>query len=130
MAGAAEGNLKVIALRGAIRLAGDKAMAAEEKSTILTGAMKVATRPEEKREILGALGGAPSVAALNAAATCIDDEAVREEACAAVVKIAQEVVKTNAAAVRVPLGKVAEATKNNGVRDQANRILNQAAKKG
>jgi HEAT repeat protein len=125
----AEGDLKIIAIRGLTRMAGDRTLTAEEKTTILSGAIKVATRPEEKREILGAMGNAPSAGTLQAAAASIDDDAVREEACLAVVRIAEQVAKTTPAAVLTPLGKVAEATKNNDTRNRAQRIMQQAGGK-
>jgi HEAT repeat protein len=130
IAGSAEGNLKVLALRGVVRMASDRTTPAEERLKLLGPAMKLASRQEEKRDILGALGSIPTAAALTVAAASLDDDQVREEACQAVVKISQEVVKTNAAAVKDPLTKVSQVARDNRLRDNAKRILDQAAKKG
>lgn len=121
-------TLSVIALRGAIRLARDRSVETDERMKILASAMKIAPGAAEKREVLAAVQAFPAAAGLAIAVPCLDDDAVREEAAVAVVRISETVVKTNAAAVRDPLDKVIKATKNNGVRDNAQRILTQANK--
>jgi HEAT repeat protein len=118
-------TLKVIALRGAIRLSRDKAISAAERVTILTAAMKLAPGTGEKREVLSALQAVPDAAGLALAVPCLDDDGTREEAALAIVKIAETVVKTSPAAVRDPLTKVIAATKNNGTKNNAQRILDQ-----
>lgn len=125
----AEGSLKIIALRGITRMAGDPNMTVEEKAPLLVGAMKIAANADEKREVLGALGNAPSAATFQAAAACLDDESVRDEACAAVVRIAERMAKPLPATALPALQKVIDVTKNNGQRDQARRMLQQAGKK-
>jgi hypothetical protein len=119
---------KVLALRGAVRLAGGRGMAVDEKAMVLAEAMKLADRAEEKREVLAALGGMQTPAALKLAAACLEDDAVKEEAAAAVVQIAETVVKQDPKAVVDPLTKAAKVAKDQRVRDRAQAILTKAGK--
>ena len=119
---------KVLALRGVIRLASARSLADDDKVRLLSEAMKAAKRPEEKREVLGGLGSTATLASLEIAAACLDDEAVKEEAAAAVVQIAEKLAKRNPDAVRDAVGKALKATSNAGVRASAEKILGQAKK--
>ena len=119
---------KVLALRGVVRLAATKSLADGDKVSLLSEAMKAASRPEEKREVLGGLGSVQTLAALEVAATCLDDAAVKEEAAAAVVQIAAKLARQNPAAVRDAVEKALKATTNDGVRSSAERILGQIKK--
>ena len=73
--------------------------------------------------MLGGLSAVKTVEALQTAAACLDDEAIREEAAAAVVQIAEGLAKQEPAAVRDAVGKAAKATKNDQLRASAERIL-------
>jgi hypothetical protein len=118
----------VLALRGAIRLASAKGTSNEDKMKILPEAMRLAVRPEEKREVLGGLATVQTLAAFQAAAPCLDDDAVSQEAAAAVVQIADKIAKQNADAVRDALTKAARIAKDERVRAAAERILGQIKK--
>ena len=119
---------KVLALRGAVRLASAKGVAADERIKILGDIMEAARRPEEKREVLAGLSGMQTVDALKLAVGCLDDDAVKEEAAAAVVQIADRLAKKNPDAVRDAVTKALQATKNEGVKANAERILKQVKK--
>jgi len=121
-------TLKVLALRGAIGLASAKGVSNEDKMKILPEALRLAVRPEEKREVLGGLAAVQTLASFQAAAPCLDDDAVKEEAAAAVVQIAEKIAKQNADAVRDTLTKAAGLAKNERVRAAAERILGQIKK--
>jgi HEAT repeat protein len=121
-------TMKVLALRGAIRLASAKGTSNEDKMKILPEAMRLAVRPEEKREVLGGLATVQTLAAFQAAAPCLDDDAVSQEAAAAVVQIADKIAKQNADAVRDALTKAARIAKDERVRAAAERILGQIKK--
>jgi HEAT repeat protein len=82
----------VIALRGCIRMAAEYASSAkkEDKSKALEAlqsAMTAARRIEEKRQVLGAVSSMGHAGALEIAADCLGDDALRAEAAAAAVKI-------------------------------------------
>ena len=95
---------------------------------ILPEALKLATRPEEKRAAIAALARIQTVESLQAVAPCLDDDAVKEEAAMAVVQIAEPLAKTRPDAVRDPVGKAAKITKDDRVRSTAERILGQEKK--
>ena len=118
---------KVLAVRGAVRLTA-KDMSPEERMKILPEALKLATRPEEKREAIAALARLQSVESLQAVAPCLDDPAVQEEAAMAVVQIAEPLAKKDPDAVRDPVAKALKVTKNDRVRSTAERILGQDKK--
>ena len=118
-------RLKIKALRGAVRLSNDKAMTADEKLKLLSGALKVAPRTEEKREILGALATVKSAGAIEIVVPLLEEEGVRDEACQAVIRIANLLGKPMAPATRDALTKVTKATRNGGIRNDAQRLLDQ-----
>jgi len=119
---------KVLALRGVLRLASDKSMKPDEKIKVLGEAMKAVKRPEEKREVLAVLGTVHTLQALRMAAECLDDDAVKDEAAAAVIQIAPSVAKDNPDAVREAANKILKTTKDERLRSGAQRILGQAGK--
>lgn len=113
---------QVLALRGYVRLAGAGERAAGDRVQMLQTALQAATRPEEKKLVLGALGEVKSVEALSATQPFLADEALREEAAAAVVKIAGELEDVPASVLRPVLMQVAEVSKNADVTKNAGQI--------
>jgi HEAT repeat protein len=83
---------QVLALRGYVRLAGIEP-SAETKTQMLTTAMALAKRPEEKKLVLGAWGTLPTEQSLNTLRPYLDDAAVRDEAASAIIAIAPELAK-------------------------------------
>ncbi|HOX38058.1 MAG TPA: PmoA family protein [Candidatus Brocadiia bacterium] len=80
--------VRVIALRGAIRqIALPSKRTSAESVTLLGQAMKLATRPEEKRAVLAALAGFPGGDAVALAESFVKDEQVGREAAAAIEKL-------------------------------------------
>jgi HEAT repeat protein len=125
-------NQRIIALQASLRLisaAPEKSMTADEKMKLIATATKLADRVEEKRLILGALGSVSSGAAIEAAATFLDDPPLKEEASQSVVRIAESIFKANPAAVKAPLEKVMQVSGNNGLKDRARRMLNESKPK-
>lgn len=75
-------------LRAALRLAASTEASADARLAICREAGPIIVRDEERRLLLGALGGIPSLDALDMAARLMDVPAVQAEACQAVVAIA------------------------------------------
>ncbi len=121
----AEGdNLRhqVLAIRGLVRLAS----AEEDKPAdveALAEAMRLATRLEEKRLVLGMLGGVPTTDSLAVAAPALDDPQSAEEASLAVVMIAEQMDPDDQGKVRSDLEKVLQVTNNGSIRERAQKIL-------
>jgi HEAT repeat protein len=118
---------KILAVRGAVRLT-SRDMSPEERMKILPEALKLATRPEEKREAIAALSRLQTAESLQAVAPYLDDDAVKEEAAMAVVQIAEPLAKQSPDAVRDAVAKALKVTKNDRVRSTAERILGQDKK--
>jgi hypothetical protein len=123
---------RILALRGILRLT-DKIEAkyTSERLRLVEGVLKAAKRPEEKRSALGLLQSIQTVESLQLAAPCLDDDAVKEEAAAAVVKIAEKLVSsgsdTTRDALRAALEKAATA-KNSDVKSKAEEYLKRVKK--
>ncbi len=114
---------QVLALRGYVRLAGAGERTAGDRLAMLQTAMSAATRPEEKKLVLGALGEVKSVEALAATQPYLADAALREEAAAAVVKIAGGLETAAASDLRPALTQVVAVSQNADVSRNAAQIL-------
>ncbi len=85
--------------------------------------MKLAKRPDEKKLVLGSLGGVPTPGALKLIVPCLDDPALVEEAGAAAVRIAPKVAETNKDMAREAMTKVLAKAKHEKTRKGAEKIL-------
>ena len=115
----------VLALRGCLRVLGlPNAPPPEERLKLLGDAMKLARRPDEKKEILGAMGGVPSLDALKHVEPFLADEALKAEAAIAAVKIASSLIGSQPDAAKAALKKLLDAAPNDDVKKQAQDALN------
>jgi len=119
---------RVLALRGAIRLS-TQGTGAKEKVDLLAQAMSVATRPEEKRQVLAALATAQSPEALRLAAASLADPDLKSEAAAAVIQIAPSVARQDPRLVRETVTKARDITTADSVKAAAKKILDQLPEK-
>jgi len=122
--GAADPKHQVLALQGYIRLAGLNRDAAD-RLKMYEEALAAAKRPDEKKMILAGLTDLDTPHALRAATACLDDEAVRPEATAAVLRMAKDLGKDADDIVRAAMKKVLAVAKDENVRKQAEAILKQ-----
>jgi HEAT repeat protein len=119
----------VLALRGCLRvlaLPGERS--ADEKLKLLAGAMKAARRPDEKKEILGAMGTIVSLDALKQVEPFLADETLKAEAAIASVKIASGLAGAQPDAAKAALKKLLDAAPSDDVKRQAQEALNQLDK--
>jgi type 1 glutamine amidotransferase/HEAT repeat protein len=118
---------RVLALRGFVRLIGLKAKETPGQAVELyREAMALAPNSSEKRGVLAGVGGLNSLAALQFAGEYLEDAALQQEAEAAVVRIADSVVKGNPDQTKAILEKVLQQTKNDSLRERAKKILDEA----
>jgi HEAT repeat protein len=125
MAKAADKPLpRILALRGLAKLA---AKAADRKPAdlvkLLGEAIALADRPEDKKALLGALGGVADPAALELAVSHLQTPALAGEAGLAVAKIAAGTWKTHPKPTRAALDQVMAAKVTPAVQAEAARIL-------
>jgi HEAT repeat protein len=117
---------RVLALRGYVRLIGlDSSRSAEETIKMYSQAMKLAANADEKKMVLSALANIEGIESLNMAAAHLDNEALQEEAGAAVVKIAESTLKSNPDKTKAVLEKVLKTTKSNSLRERAQELINE-----
>jgi len=115
---------KTLALRGYIRLTGlETDKPAEEVIKMYKDAMALATGPTEKRMVLSGLSNVKSFDALQMAGGYLDDSELKQEAEAAVVKIAPSIIRRHRQETRELLEKVLKGTTSETVRDEAQRLL-------
>ena len=113
---------QVLAIRGLVRLAGPH----EDKPAdinILAEAMNLAKRPQEKRLVLGVLGGIATTASLALVTPALDDPTLTLEASLAAVMIAEKIKDRNKDEIRAAIETVLEAAKSQPVHKRAEKIL-------
>ena len=81
---------RLVALRGYLGIALQKSVAVQDKLAICRQAAPIIQREEEKRMLLGALGSAASAESLDLIVPYLDDTAVKREAVATIMAIAEK----------------------------------------
>ena len=115
---------KTLALRGYVRLTGlisDKP--AEEVIKMYKEAMSLAPTVAEKRMVLSGLGNTKSFEALQMAGSYLEDSELKQEAEAAVVKIAESTLKAHPQETKELLQKVLAGTTSDSVKEDAQKLL-------
>lgn len=87
---AGEPTERLVALRGYLGIALQKSVAVQDKLIICRQAAPIIQRVEEKRMLLGALGSAASAESLDLVVPYLDDTAVKREAVATIMAIAEK----------------------------------------
>ena len=88
-------TIKVLALRGFVRLVPQQDAPDAQKLESLKDAMAQAERNEEKRLVLSALGNVPSSGSLAVVTSHLENPVLKEEACLAAVAIAEKIVSSH-----------------------------------
>lgn len=114
---------QILALRGYIRMVGLGRGQEEAKLAAYRQAMELAKRPEEKRPVLAGLGNVPNADALKAVEPYLDDAALRREAFATYVKIAEAMAGSQPAVAREALKNVLEKAPDPRTRGRAKSVL-------
>jgi len=122
------GDEKLQCLRSYLRWAGDADVPAKQRLTMCKDAGGLVRRVEEKKLLLAALGGINSPEAVAEIQPFTDDGAVREEACVAIVSIAERMAKGRNATKLAPrvinaLEKVGQTTSNGELAKRAKALV-------
>ena len=112
----------VLAIRGLVRL-GSPQKDQPADLDVLAGAMGLASRAQEKRLALAALGGIATPESLALVAPALDDAALAEDAALAAVTIAEKMKDGKKDGVRSALEKVVKQAKSREVRGRAEKVL-------
>jgi len=114
---------QILALRGYIRMAGIGGGQADAKLAAYRQAMELAKRPDEKRLVLAGLGDVPRADALKMIEPYLDDAALRREAFAAYMKIAEALAGSEPAIAKQALKTVQEKATDPRMRARAQSAL-------
>ncbi len=124
---------RALGLRGYLAWAGRKELPANQRLSICRQAGELVQTTEEKKLLLAALGGMASADALALVAPLLDDAAVKDEACAAAVSVAERLLKgkggdtaQTASKLVEPLTKVAQAATDPDLAQRAKAALKRA----
>jgi HEAT repeat protein len=117
----------LVALRGYLGIALQKSVAVQDKLAICRQAAPIIQRVEEKRMLLGALGSAASAESLDLVVPYLDDTAVKREAVATIMAIAEKrKQKEHAGVAKAALEKVVKvAADDPAVVKRAEELLKQ-----
>ncbi|MCP5517121.1 MAG: HEAT repeat domain-containing protein [Verrucomicrobiales bacterium] len=124
---------RVLALRGYLRLAAQAEMSPEDRLAMCDEAAQAIERDEEKRLLLGALGAVARADAVARIVPHLANEAIRNEAAAALLSVTDLLLKGNPGAAALntlkdPLRQVA-AGDNANLAERARNLLRQVEEK-
>ncbi len=128
---AANPNDRMLCLRGYLGFAARRDMPAERRLSMCREAVGLVRRDDEKRLLLGTLGGIDSPEAISLIAPFLDDPATGQEAGMALTTIADKLLKEpdagkHAPSLVEPLEKLARTTTNADLARRADSLLRQA----
>ncbi|MHC4984228.1 MAG: HEAT repeat domain-containing protein [Planctomycetota bacterium] len=112
---------KVLALRGYIRMAGMSG----DPTAMYVRAMELAERPDDKKLVLGGLGSASSVKALELVEKYLKDKQLQAEAALAAIQIANRLRQNDPTRAKTTLKNVVAAVEDSRVRRKAQDIINE-----
>ncbi|MDH7569675.1 MAG: HEAT repeat domain-containing protein [Armatimonadota bacterium] len=114
-------------VRACLRIAANQDVPPEQRLALCRETLPLIERDEERKLLLGALGGIASPDALALVLPHLDNPATREEASGAVVRIAEKLVTgPHAARARAALERVASASGNPEMAKRARELLQSA----
>ncbi len=119
-------TIKVLALRGFVRLVPQQEVPDAKKLESLQEALSLADRDEEKRLVLSALSNVATVEALALVSQHLDSSALKEEACLAAVAIAETLGAGHAAEVTAAMTRVAKLTADKDLAARAEAVAQKA----
>ncbi len=122
-------QFKIRCLRGYIRIARQLDVPDGERMAMCREALKAAERNEEKALVLEVLGRYPSAEALALAIPYVDNAALKEAACQSSVKIAQDILDAQPAAVADAMQRVMRAAADPELAKRARGLNNRAERK-
>jgi HEAT repeat protein len=105
-------TIKILALRGYVRLVPQDTVPEAAKFAALQNAMTLAERNEEKQLVISALGNVHTVESLGLVAKYLDTPALKEEACLAAVTIAERLGAGHEVQITPVMKQVAKQTAN------------------
>ena len=115
-------TLRLLALRGYIRLAGE-AETSDQKMAMYQRAARLIQRNDERKLLLSGLGNVGTEGALKMVEPYLSDETLKDEAVAAAISIAEKLTGPALAEAKALMRKIPEITRNAWLRHRARVIL-------
>lgn len=116
-------TVKILALRGYIRLAGQQPALAGQKFATLQDALALAGRNEEKKLVLAALGTIHTADSLALVCPQLGNADLKEEASLAAVAIAEQMPRPRPPLVAEAMAQVVQATANAQLAQRAKQLM-------
>jgi len=117
---------RALALRGFVRLIGlDTDRPVEQRIKLYQEAMQLAPNVDEKRMVLSGLANLRTFAALQMAATYLEDNSLQQEAEVAVVKIADGTRGSHPQQTKAMLQKLIQISRDDSLRQNARKLIEQ-----
>jgi HEAT repeat protein len=123
-----EDSVRTLAIDGGVRLVTQEdsvKLPADRRVAALKVLLACAGRPEQKRKVLAGLAEVPDLQAMEAVGTELDEEATRNEAARAAVKIAAALPSGQAQACEAILRKALASASDDGTRQAVRAALSQ-----
>jgi HEAT repeat protein/sugar phosphate isomerase/epimerase/type 1 glutamine amidotransferase len=114
---------QVLAIRGLVRLASPAKGKWGADVDLLATTMKLSQRPDEKRLALGIASDVASRQTLAIASHALADKDLQQDACTALVKIAEKLPRPGDGDIRVAMEQVLANSKDNALRARAEAVL-------
>ncbi|MEI6604302.1 MAG: family 16 glycoside hydrolase [Verrucomicrobiota bacterium] len=124
-----DATYKLLALRGFMRISGDKYMAPEKRMDMCKQAAALVQRDDERKILLGVLTSCADADSLAMAASHLDNPALQPEACLAGVAIAERLLQAQPDAVLPVMEKVLSTSKDAKLLARAKTVLSAAQAK-
>ncbi|MCX6877147.1 MAG: DUF1080 domain-containing protein [Verrucomicrobia bacterium] len=122
-------TFKLLALRGFIRVSGERDVPAAQRLAMCKAAAALVQRDEERKILLGVLGTAGDAESLSLAATHLGNAALKAEAGLANVAIAERLLKDRPDAVIPIIEQVLKTSPDEPLSARANAVLKEAKAK-
>lgn len=117
-------TIKVLALRGLVRIVDQNEIAPARKSEYLRKAMTFATKDDERKLVLAAAGNCASTDALKMTVEYIEKPALKGEAAAALISISKKLASSYPQDVKNAINKLLESKVDQLTQKKAQEILN------
>lgn len=120
-----DASLRSLALERSVRLAADDgpSLSVAQRADALGTSAELASRPEDRRQVLSGLARVPQTTTLKRAAAWLADDAVRAEAELTCLQIAEQLGATEFAVIEPVLKQLAAAASQPAVRTNAEALL-------
>lgn len=118
-----DAKVKVLAVRGYIRLLRIQDMPLDKKFAAIKDSAALITRNDEKKLLLAALGDVPTTESLAMVMSNMDNPELKDEASLAAIAIGEKLVTKRPAEVKAAMQQIIKSTGNASIKKKANAVI-------